>query len=121
MLPVGLCQDCGMFSLWRIERIFDNHYQSDLVCKRCAPGEAGDLPDVIPANLTRTRISVKPAGHCLKCGKDALWSHTLYSESGLESTFFCTNCEPASEESVPFSRSERELLESLRLEEYDGD
>ena len=120
MIPVGLCQECGMFSLWRIERIFDNHYQSALACKRCAPGEAGDLPDVTPANLTRTRISVKPAGHCLKCGKDALWSHAFYSEGGLESTFFCTNCEPASEGSAPFQRSERELLESLRLEEPDG-
>ena len=63
MLPVGLCQDCGMFSLWRIERIFDNHYQSDLVCKRCLL-EKRDLKSY-PANLTRHQNSVSRR-HSLK-------------------------------------------------------
>lgn len=105
--PVGFCRKCGVCALWKIERRFMQVSDVKLTCSNCDTNSR--LPLVLPENLPRTRISFKPAGHCLKCGKDALWNHTFYSEKDPEEVLICTNCEPEILRLAPLVRTDREL------------
>ena len=111
MRPAGSCPKCKRQSLWKFAYTFESSNTMLSVCEHCDPETTGDLPQVLPADSSRTRIIVKPAGHCLKCGRDALWSHTYFSAESTDNVLFCSNCEPHLTGLAPFSRTEKDLPE----------
>ena len=111
--PAGECSKCKQYSAWWSEWKFERGDMSKLICQNCDPAIAGDFPSFDRADWSRTSLTLKPAGHCLKCGQDALWNQVHKTSTDAETLFFCSYCEIHLTGHAPFTRTGSDLLANL--------
>ena len=91
----GLCRKCGEDALWNVWHEFEHTTVHLSVCSYCEPHHVkSDQPVARTPAESYTKNVLRPAGLCLKCGEDALWSSDQTVGSETATHFICTYCEP---------------------------
>ena len=92
----GTCPRCGEDSLWINLTNTPACAANTLLCTIC---EADKFHSSSPALLQTTPepdswdLELKPAGICLKCGKDSLLLNLTHTKEFRANTLLCSNCE----------------------------